>query len=175
MSEPDQLSLTDYAVLGLLAEQPRHGFAIAKELTASSRLGRVLTVRRPLVYRSLDHLVETGRAEPTVTEPGEAGPQRTIHRITSAGRRSLNKWLVTPVAHIRDLRIEFQLKLALAERLHRSPLRLVIAQRHALEPTLAALESANGSSVDHLELWRHHIASAAGAYLEHLESIYRVG
>jgi PadR family transcriptional regulator AphA len=135
----------------------------------------VLTIRRPLVYRALDHLVELGLAEASATEPGTAGPQRTIHRITPEGRRSLNRWLAQPVGHIRHLRIEFQLKLALLQRLKRSPLRLVTAQRKALEPTLAALEAANGSSVDHVELWRHHNASAVGAYLEHLERIYRAG
>ena len=51
------LSPTEHAVLGVLAEAPTHGFAIAKDLAPGTSVGRVLTVRRPLVYRALDRLV----------------------------------------------------------------------------------------------------------------------
>lgn len=164
------LSITDYAVLGLLAERPTHGFAIAKELGPGNQVGRVVTVRRPLVYRSLDHLVDLGLAEPVHTEPGDAGPQRTVHRVTRRGRGQLNRWLSRPVVHVREMRIEFQLKLVLLERSGKSPLSLVEAQRSALEPTLIALETA--ATTDHLELWRRRNAIAAGEYLADLERLY---
>ena len=119
---------------------PTHGFAISKALQPDTEVGRVITVRRPLVYRALDRLVDAGLAEPAHTEPGAAGPNRVIHRVTRPGRRRLDSWLASPVSHVRDMRIEFQLKLALLQRLGRSPLQLVIAQRETLDPTLAALE-----------------------------------
>jgi PadR family transcriptional regulator AphA len=133
-------------------------------------LGRIITVRRPLVYRALDRLVEGGLAEPAHTEPGTAGPNRLIHRITPSGRSMLNKWLRKPVGHVRDMRIEFQLKLALLDRLGRSPLGLIRRQREVLAPTLAALDAT--SSTDSLELWRRHNAIAAGAYLGNLERLH---
>src|SRR5262245_30857708 len=105
MAEPVQLSLTEHAVLGVLAERPTHGFAIARTLSPTGSVGRVLTVRRPLVYRALDRLVDIGLAQPVHSEPGEAGPQRVIHKATPNGRRRLNRWLDEPVQHIRDLRI----------------------------------------------------------------------
>jgi len=165
-------SLTEYAVLGLLAEGPTHGFAISKALRPDTEVGRVITVRRPLVYRALDRLVDAGLAAPGHTEPGVAGPNRVIHRMTRAGRRRLETWLSSPVGHVRDMRIEFQLKLALLQRLGRSPLELVVLQRRALEPTLAALDVPAEGSVDHLELWRRHNAVAATSYLESLERHY---
>jgi len=165
-------SLTEYAVLGLLAERPTHGFAISKALQPDTEVGRVITVRRPLVYRALDRLVEAGLAEPVHTEPGAAGPNRVIHRVTRQGRRQLDAWLGSPVGHVRDMRIEFQLKLALLQRLDRSPLQLVVLQRRALDPTLAALDVPAKGSVDHLELWRRHNAAAATSYLESLEKHY---
>jgi DNA-binding PadR family transcriptional regulator len=174
MEEP-QLSLTDYAVLGLLAEGPTHGFAISKELGPEGPVGRILTVRRPLTYRALDRLVDIGFAEPLHREPGDAGPQRVIHRINPTGRRALNRWLKQPVGHIRDLRIEFQLKLALLRRSGKSPLDLIRAQRNALQPTLAALDSPVEDIPDHVELWRQHNATAAAAYLDHLQAIYGAG
>ena len=168
--ESPQLSVTDHAVLGLLAEGPIHGFALSKELAAGSDVGRVFTVRRSLVYRALDHIVEAGYAQPVTTEKGE-GPQRVIHRITQAGRRRLSRWLTEPVEHVRDLRIEFLLKLAFLERRGESPLDLIRTQRVALESTLTALEEADPH--DHVELWRHHNAMAAAGYLRDLESLHR--
>jgi DNA-binding PadR family transcriptional regulator len=162
-------SLTEFAVLGVLAGDPAHGFAISKTLGPDSELGRIITVRRPLVYRALDRLVLVGLAEPAHVEPGTAGPNRLIHRITSPGRSTLNHWLSRPVGHVRDMRIEFQLKLALLQRLGRSPLTLIRRQRETLAPTLAALDA---PSTDSLELWRRHSAVAAGTYLESLERLY---
>ena len=159
-------------MLGLLAEGPTHGFAIAKDLAPGTAVGRVLTVRRPLVYRALDRLVALGLSEPMHTEPGDAGPQRLVHRVTRSGQSRLKRWLAEPVEHVRDMRIEFQLKLVLLERSGKSPLDLVRAQRSALGPTLSALEGAPSDPIDHLELWRQHNAAAAASYLQHLESIY---
>ena len=165
-----RLSVTDHAVLGVLAEHPTHGFAIAKELGPDGGLGRILTVRPTEAYRSLDRLVTEGLAEPARTEPGDSGPRRTSTKVTPAGRRRLRRWLGEPVGHVRDLRIEFQLKLALLERAKRSPLALIAAQRAALAPTIVALESQG--PVDHVELWRHHVARAAGGYLDDLARRY---
>jgi DNA-binding PadR family transcriptional regulator len=171
--EAPELSLTEYAVLGVLAEHPAHGFAISKALASEGEVGRVLTVRRPLTYRALDRLVEAGLAAAVHTEPGDAGPERIIHRITPAGRRQLKRWLAQPVQHIRDMRIEFQLKLTLLSRSRQSPLALVQAQRVVFQPTLAALDSTTDQPPDHVELWRQHNAAATDAYLRHLEAAYQ--
>ncbi|MFZ0015157.1 MAG: PadR family transcriptional regulator, partial [Acidimicrobiia bacterium] len=98
------LSLTEHAVLGLLAEGPSHGFALARELQADHDVGRIITVRRPLVYRALDRLVASGAAAPVQTEKGDAGPNRTIHRVTSEGRRMTARWYGEPVEHVREIR-----------------------------------------------------------------------
>lgn len=165
-SDPIRLSLTEYAVLGLLAEGPAHGFALAKQLAQGSDLGRMLTIRRPLVYRALDRLVEAGLARPAFSEPGEAGPSRIVHQMTGTGQDRLDGWLACPVEHVRDLRLEFLLKLTLLVRSRQSPLPLVERQREALRPTFAALE--DQATGDHVELWRHHTAAAAAAFLDDL-------
>lgn len=170
----EHISLTEYAVLGLLAEGRSHGFALSKDLANDGAIGRVLTVRRPLVYRALDRLVTLGLAEPAHTEPGNAGPKRVVHRITPAGKRKIGRWLGQPVQHVREMRIEFQLKLVLLQRSGKSPLSLIGKQQAALEPTFAALDYLEaGEEPDHLELWRQHNAAAAAEYLNHLEMIYR--
>lgn len=167
-----RLSRTEHAVLGLLAERPSHGFAIFKELKPGTEVGRVFTVRRPLVYRALDRLVESGLAESIHTEPGDAGPQRVVHSITAAGGARLAEWLTRPVEHVRDIRIEFLLKLALLERSGASPLTLIRRQQGALAGTLSALDTPAGD-LDDVELWRRHNAAATAAYLEDLKTRYQ--
>lgn len=166
-----RLSPTECAVLGLLGEAPAHGFALSKELEVDADVGRVLTVRRPLVYRALDRLVEGGLVEPVTIEKGDAGPKRVVHSITDDGRRYLEEWLDEPVEHVRDLRLDFLLKVALHRRAGTSPLELIEAQRMALQPTLSALDRpAMGD--DHVELWRRHNGLAVAAYLDDLASRY---
>ena len=163
---PRDLSLTEWIVLALVAEGPSHGFAIAKELRADSDLGRVMTVQRALVYRALDRLSDAHLVEPSVTEPGDGGPQRTILRATRRGRDTLNRWLDSPVAHVRDLRIEFLVKLRLNQRKGRTPTTLVRAQRTALSPAFDSLTSPPTDAV--VDRWRHRNAVAAREFLDEL-------
>lgn len=166
MASPD-LSLTEWVVLALVGESPTHGFAIARELRADSDLGRILTVHRPLVYRALDRLTDAELVQAVVTEPGDAGPNRTVMRVTRKGRSALKKWFVNPVDHIRDLRIEFLIKLRLTERLGNDASALVNAQRAELSTTFDTLDAA-GAGGDVVDGWRHHNATAARAFLDSL-------
>jgi DNA-binding PadR family transcriptional regulator len=77
----------------------------------------VWTMGRPLVYRSLEILEQRGLIEAAGHEPGIRGPNRTILRITPAGRDALMLWLAEPVDHVRDVRSLLLLKLVFAERL----------------------------------------------------------
>jgi PadR family transcriptional regulator AphA len=157
-------SLAEWAVLGLLAEQPAHPFALARQLGASGPLGRVMTVRRPLVYRAVERLGDEGLVERDRTEPGHAGPERTVYRVTAAGSTLLDGWLGEPVAHVRDLRLMFLLKLLLLRRRGRPAVELVEAQRRVLSETLARLAELPDEP-DAVDLWRHHNAVAVDRFL----------
>ena len=159
------LSVTDWVVLALLVERPSHGFAIAKELRPGTDLGRVLTVHRPVVYRALDRLVVAGLAEAGRSEPG-SGPNRTVHRSTRRGRAAVDRWLDRPVAHVRDLRIEFLVKLRLNERRGRALDPVVGAQQRTLTDTFDRL--ARGGGDDVVDRWRRQNALAASAFLDEL-------
>lgn len=160
-----ELSLTEWVVLALVAEAPSHGFAIAKQLEPDSDLGRVLTVHRPLVYRALDRLQTNELVEAATTEPGR-GPTRTVMRATRRGKSALRTWFVTPVDHVRELRIEFLAKLRLTERVAGDPATLVEAQRTELADRLANLASQDSDDV--VDLWRQHNAVATQAFLDSL-------
>src|SRR5262245_66167198 len=80
------MSLTDWVVLAVIAEEPRHGFSVARELAPDATIGQVWTVRRPLVYRAIEYLGADGLIEATRTEPGTQGPHRTVYRATRSGK-----------------------------------------------------------------------------------------
>jgi DNA-binding PadR family transcriptional regulator len=169
MDETPERSVGEWAVLGLLAEAPAHGFAIAKELAPHGELGRVVTVRRPLVYRAIDRLVADRLAVPDRTEPGEGGPAKTVHRITDHGDAALDRWLAQPVTHIRDLRLAFLVKVSLLLRSGRPAAQLVAAQRDALAEALGTL-IADETGGDVVDTWRRHNAAAVSSFLDELET-----
>jgi len=166
-----ELSLTEWVVLALIGEAPSHGFAVARELQAESDLGRILTVHRPLVYRALSRLQDAGMVEEASTEPGDAGPTRTVMRATRSGRAALKRWFIQPVDHIRDLRIEFLIKLRLTERRGNDAHALVAAQRDELAATFDLLTAPSDGDIvvgDVVDQWRHQNAIAARTFLDNL-------
>jgi DNA-binding PadR family transcriptional regulator len=165
---PD-LSLTEWAVLAVVAEKPTHGFAIAKEFAPEGDLGQIWTVRRPIVYRALEHLENESLVESIGTVPGEGGPLRTLMRATEVGKAAVDRWLCTPARHVRELRTQLLLELRFLDRrgLDLSP--LATAQLEQLGPILAALrdqaETTSGFAAV-LARWRHESAQAAARTLE---------
>ena len=140
MGELPALSLADWIVLVLVDEGPTHGFAVAALTAENGDVGRAWHVPRPIVYRSLDRLGELDLVRVCATEAGRRGPQRSIVTTTAAGRRATQTWLRRPVAHVRDVRSELLVKLALRLRRGLGTGELVAAQRAALAPVRAALE-----------------------------------
>ena len=70
----EQLTAGEWAVLALLDEQSTHGFALARALEPDGDVGRVWSVRRPLVYRALETLERKGLVAPVETLPSPRGP-----------------------------------------------------------------------------------------------------
>ena len=134
------LSLARWALLGLLAEQPRHGFALTKLLAPRGEVGQLWSVPISAVYRSLAGLEQAGLVRATSIEASYLGPQRTVYAITDVGGRILEAWLGEPVSHVRDVRSELMLKLLLLERSNQSHHALLDAQRERFAEVVAALE-----------------------------------
>jgi len=134
------LTLGEWAVLGLLSSGSLHAFALVKATARDSELGRVWSVPTPVVYRAVDALRRKELVEALGEERSDAGPPRRLVGITPRGQDLLDAWLARPVAHMRDVRTELLLKLALSARLQRDPTPLVQAQRETFAPLLDALE-----------------------------------
>jgi DNA-binding PadR family transcriptional regulator len=165
------LSPGEWAVLGLIAERPRHGFAVRKALGVDAEVGRVWALPGPLVYRALTTLRARGLVEVVGAERSDLGPQRTPLTATPAGREALVAWLAEPVEHLREFRSLFMLKLALLDRAGQQPGALLAAQRERVLPIVAALEEQARTSAGFdrtLATWRLESARAAVRFLDGL-------
>jgi DNA-binding PadR family transcriptional regulator len=172
MGELPQLSLADWIVLVLVDEGPTHGFAVAALTAENGDVGRAWHVPRPIVYRSLDRLGELDLVRVSATEAGHRGPQRSILTTTPAGRRATQAWLRRPVAHVRDVRSELLVKLALLLRHGLGTGDLIAAQRSALAPVQAALVRQQGADQGFgriLTRWRIENVRAALRFLDEVD------
>jgi DNA-binding PadR family transcriptional regulator len=160
----DELLLGEWACLGLVAATPRHGFALARELRPDGPIGRIWSLSRPLVYRAVEQLLARGLVREAGVEPGLAGGPRTVLAATPAGRRAVRTWLRTPVQHLRDVRSELLLKLALADLLQVDRAPLVAAQQAAFAPIFAAM-AAEPVPDDPVARWRREHARAVERFL----------
>ncbi len=161
------LSLSDWAVLGVVAERPTHGWPVVRELAADGAIGRIWTVSRPLVYRSIATLLAEGLIEECGEAAGVRGPQRTIVRGTRRGRAALRRWLDEPVDHVREVRSELLVKLALLDRAGRPSDALIARQLERLDPVFAAVtrRPAAGGFDAVLARWRREQALAVRRFL----------
>ena len=138
--ESRRVTLSEWAVLSVLGRHPKHAFAIVKALEREGDFGRIWSVPTPVVYRAVNTLRDEGLISAVGEERSEAGPPRTLLRITPIGTERLRGWLDTPVGHMRDVRSELLLKLAVLDQLEISPLPLIRAQLERFEPLLNGLE-----------------------------------
>jgi PadR family transcriptional regulator AphA len=175
-TELPELSLSQWAVLGLIVERRTHGWPVVRELGSGGDLGQVWTVSRGEVYRSLSLLEREQMIESWGEAPGENGPQRTIWRATSRGRTALARWLRTPASHVRDIRSEFLLKLAFLMRAGKPTNALIEQQIAALAPIMRAVATpGDDAGYDFvLAQWRRAQAEAVDGFLKSLINEQRV-
>jgi PadR family transcriptional regulator AphA len=171
MTAEPSLSLSEWLVLGVLSQQPLHGFAVAQLTAPGGELGRVWQIPKAVIYRALGRLVDAGLIMPEGKEPG-LGPQRTVYTATPAGRDAAQRWLHTPVSHVRDIRSHLLLKLALLDRAGDDPSDLLRRQREVLEPIARAIEARrpeDGGFDATLLAWRRATAVAALEFLDMID------
>ena len=99
------------AVLGLLAQRPRHGYELHAAFEAVVGGAQNWDVKPAQIYTTLARLEENGLVvENSVEQDG--GPEKRVYAITNAGRTALTQWYQEAVEreHQRD---EFFIKLML--------------------------------------------------------------
>jgi DNA-binding PadR family transcriptional regulator len=166
-----ELAPGEWSVLALLAEQPSHGWALARQMNRTGEIGAVWSLGRPLVYRALELLEQRGLVEAIGHEPGLRGPNRTIFRATPFGRDALERWLAEPVDHVRDIRSTFLLKLILIDRAGLEAEPLLAAQRAAVVPAVEALEARLAASGQTERILVHFRLESTRAVLHFIDDL----
>ena len=101
---------TRYAILGLLARRPSHGYELAMRF--DELFGPGWEINRGQVYDMLSTLEEKCWVEGI---PGRQGGRKVRrYRITEAGERALGEWLARPCTDAPPQRETLYLRLALA-------------------------------------------------------------
>ena len=119
------------AILGLLAQRPRHGYELRAAFEALVGGEEIWEVKPAQVYTTLARLEESGLVTQKAVDQ-EGGPEKHIYGITRQGRGELNKWFASGVEgeHQRD---EFFIKLMLSiEDQRADPYQVIQAQRSEL-------------------------------------------
>jgi DNA-binding PadR family transcriptional regulator len=99
-----------YAILGLLAQKPRHGYELRVAFEAVVGGDENWEVKPAQIYTTLERLEEAGLVERT-SDLGEGDePSRRVYALTRSGHEALAEWFATGVTpeHQRD---EFFVKL----------------------------------------------------------------
>ncbi|MDQ3470086.1 MAG: TOBE domain-containing protein [Actinomycetota bacterium] len=161
-----ELTLAEHACLTIVHQGTRHGWGIGTLLAPDGELGRIWSLTRPLTYRAIDSLVERRLLTRRGTQDGPGrGPGRTILHVTAAGTRSVTAWIDRPVAHLRDVRTELLLKLALRQRAGLDVEPLLTAQLAVFAPMIEELTTP-GLDGDLVDLWRREHARAVRRFLD---------
>ncbi|MDQ3821884.1 MAG: PadR family transcriptional regulator [Actinomycetota bacterium] len=135
-----------HAVLALLADRPSHGYELkgSFEESVGPQWGE-LNIGH--LYQVLDRLVRDGLVTKRTVSQSDR-PDKTVYRLTPAGRAELDDWLATPFVRPGGYRDDFFLKLFAASRLGGEALAAVCrVQREAYLgelSTLGALRARHG-------------------------------
>jgi PadR family transcriptional regulator AphA len=134
ISEP-----AEYTILGLLEEQPMHGYELF-QIFQNSVLGQIVHIEMSQLYAFLKKLERLELVESNLEQQGTR-PPRKVHRLTQSGRLVFRQWLTEPVERPRDIRILFLAKLYFVQRLLPDQLAEVIDQEiEACEQFLSRLQ-----------------------------------
>jgi DNA-binding PadR family transcriptional regulator len=98
----------EYAVLGLLALAPRHGYDLARVLAID--LGAVCPVEQSLLYAYLRNLEARGLVEWEEVRTGRR-PPRKIYAPSEDGWAAFRAWVHLPVERMREVRQDLLLKI----------------------------------------------------------------
>lgn len=164
---------TAYAILGLLRERPMHGYEIAQHFKPEEDLGQVMPADMSTIYTFLKDLQEHGLIRGEQVTVG-ARPPRKVFSLADDAEAFFLAWVRRPVARMREVRLDFLLKLYFAQQLDAAEARaLVKAQLAAcqeyLERQKAHLQDVDSLSFESLVL--ESKLTAAESIVEWLQRI----
>ncbi|MBN2084844.1 MAG: PadR family transcriptional regulator [Anaerolineales bacterium] len=134
-----------FALLGLLAQDPKHGYDLKNELEQA--LGGHWEINFGQIYTTLARLERDELVR--VAAEDRDGRGKKTYRITAAGRKDLAAWFEEPVEKPRQLRDEFFIKWIVGKLAGQSdPMRIIDRQRQAYLTQLRDLTALTGRAGD---------------------------
>ena len=106
---------TRFALLGLLLDQPRHGYDLYQRFTDPAGLGQVWHLGMSQMYADLKTLEAKGWVGARVEQQDPRPPKR-VFALTSEGHAAFQEWMATPSQGLREMRAEFIVRLYFARR-----------------------------------------------------------
>jgi PadR family transcriptional regulator AphA len=159
-----ELSAAEYAILGLVHQEPMHGYQIAQELVPNKGLGLICPLGLSNVYFLLGNLERRGLVEVDHRQQ-DVYPPKTVLKATDAGKQAFESWIWKPVSRLREVRLDFPLKLFFLGQDAEGILRLLEGQiafcKQYLSEWMALVDSAAPGSFDRLAM-RSKVAAAQG-------------
>ena len=141
-----------HALLGLLAERPRHGYDLHGAFIAIAGGDAIWDLKPAQVYATLERLEEAGLVE-CASDLGEGGePSRRVYAITMRGRQALEDWFASGEVpeHTRDA---FYIKLMVALVANcGDPYRILVTQRSYIFQRLHSVTKQRNELDSHTEL-----------------------
>ncbi len=129
-----------FALLGLLLDQPHHGYDLYRDFADPAGLGQVWHLGMSQMYAELKTLEARGWVSAT-TEQQDARPAKKIFTLTPAGRVAFQEWMTTPSQGLREMRVEFIARLYFARRENAKAVTALIArQEKSLREELSKLK-----------------------------------
>lgn len=144
--------ILEFAVLGVLADGPIHGYELRKRLT--EMLGPFRSLSYGTLYPTLRRLVNRHAIEPVSLTPQEESPgmrskrARIIYALTTEGKEEFEQWANRPGSTSWDDEA-FAAHMAFFSRTERrARLRILHGRRNWLDERLSTLRSALADSRD---------------------------
>lgn len=100
----------EYIVLGLLAIRPMYAYEMSRHFEAEG-LAEVLPIEQSMLYTYVRNVEERGLVVVREEERVGKRPPRKIFALTAEGLGVIRNWLAQPVERMREVRIEFLLKM----------------------------------------------------------------
>jgi len=110
MAKKSSAHTLEYILLGLILEEPAHGYALYEKLRSTAELSLIWQVKRSKLYYLLDKLETDELLVSSITSQSPY-PDRKVYQITNQGIEILEKWMYSPVLSSRYVRLAFLSKL----------------------------------------------------------------
>lgn len=167
--------MLEVAILGLLKQQPMHGYQLSRELGDS--LGGSWRVSYGSLYPTLRRLERDGSVE---AEPGEGtgGRRKTVYRITERGERVFLELLQEAPAEGSAEDTRFRMRFAFFRYLPpETRIRLLERRRASLEERLATIDESirvhRGRADDYALALMEHGRTATESDISWIEGLIR--